>query len=206
MANVREKVQGLSASTGVSPALRYIGGNPIAFGLIGAGVGVLLFGSRRASAYCSTGSFDQGGYESGASRYAAAASQTAAGIKSKASEAAATAGQRARKVGQQVRNTAQNASGQAASAFDSSPLLLGIAALAAGAVVGLALPGTQVEGEYLGGASERVIDRAKTAARDAADRAQRAAQDTGRELKQKAKEAIGVSEPGRQRETEPAAY
>jgi hypothetical protein len=190
----------------------------VAFGLIGAGIGLLLSGRRRKSLYYTTGSFGESEsgtnskyyegqqYESDASGYTKDISQAAAGIRNKAAGAAATAVSQARKAGQHVRNTAQNAGGQAASAFDSNPLLLGVAALVAGAVVGLAIPSTQLEGEYLGETSEQVINRAKSAARDTADRAQRAAQDTGRELKQKAKQAIGLAEAERQREPQPATY
>lgn len=51
-----------------------------------------------------------------------------------------------------------------------NPLAVGAAAVAAGAAVGLALPATHIEHEYMGEASEKVVDKAQQVARDAIDR------------------------------------
>ena len=51
-----------------------------------------------------------------------------------------------------------------------NPLAVSAIALAVGAAVGLALPSTQVEKEYMGSASEKVVDKAQQVARDAMDK------------------------------------
>ena len=60
-----------------------------------------------------------------------------------------------------------------------NPLAVGAAAVAVGAAVGLALPATRVEHEYMGDASEKLIDKAQQAARGAMDKVKSATQDMG---------------------------
>jgi hypothetical protein len=57
-----------------------------------------------------------------------------------------------------------------------NPLAVGAAAVAVGAAVGLALPRTRIEKEYMGEASEKLVDRAQQVARDAMDKVKTAAQ------------------------------
>jgi ElaB/YqjD/DUF883 family membrane-anchored ribosome-binding protein len=57
-----------------------------------------------------------------------------------------------------------------------NPLAVGAAAVAVGAAVGLALPGTRIEQEYMGEASEKIVDRAQQVARDAMDKVKTATQ------------------------------
>lgn len=59
-----------------------------------------------------------------------------------------------------------------------NPLAVGAAAVAIGAAVGLALPGTQIEQEYMGEASEKIVDRAQQVARDAMDKVKSATKPT----------------------------
>jgi len=58
----------------------------------------------------------------------------------------------------------------------SNPLAVGAVAVAAGTAVGLVLPSTRFESEYIGEASERLVDRAEDVARGALDKVQSAAQ------------------------------
>lgn len=60
-----------------------------------------------------------------------------------------------------------------------NPLAVGAAAVAVGAVVGLALPATRIEHEYLGEASEKLVDKAQQVARDAMDKVKTATQGEG---------------------------
>ena len=74
-------------------------------------------------------------------------------------------------------------------------MTLGIAALAAGALVGLSLPTTRVEGEYMGEARDRLMDQAKSVAQDTADKVQRVAGEAGRTFKDAAqKEGLVTGE------------
>ena len=57
-----------------------------------------------------------------------------------------------------------------------NPLAMGAVAVAAGTAVGLALPSTRFENEYVGEASERLVDKAQEVAREAIDKVQNAAQ------------------------------
>ncbi|HKR13288.1 MAG TPA: DUF3618 domain-containing protein [Pyrinomonadaceae bacterium] len=63
--------------------------------------------------------------------------------------------------------------------IEENPLAAGAAAVAVGAVVGLALPATRMEREYMGEASEKVMDKAQQVARDAMDKVKTAAQGEG---------------------------
>jgi ElaB/YqjD/DUF883 family membrane-anchored ribosome-binding protein len=100
-------------------------------------------------------------------------------------------------VSEQARHGAQVATDQFRSTLQDSPLALGIAALAAGAIVGLSLPSTRIEGEYMGEARDRVVDRAKSMAHDATEKVQRVTEEAGRTLKETAqKEGLTVGEAG----------
>jgi hypothetical protein len=64
----------------------------------------------------------------------------------------------------------------------SNPLMVGAAALAVGAAVGLALPETERENEWMGEARDNVVERAQDLARNAATRAQDAVGDAATEV------------------------
>jgi ElaB/YqjD/DUF883 family membrane-anchored ribosome-binding protein len=57
-----------------------------------------------------------------------------------------------------------------------NPLAVGAAAVAVGAAVGLALPSTRIEQEYMGELSENVVDKTKQVAREAMDKVKSATQ------------------------------
>jgi hypothetical protein len=57
-----------------------------------------------------------------------------------------------------------------------NPLAVGAAAVAVGAAVGLALPSTRLEQEYMGELSENVVDKTKQVAREAMDKVKSATQ------------------------------
>ena len=59
--------------------------------------------------------------------------------------------------------------------FRDNPLAMGAVAVAAGTAVGLALPSTRFEHEYIGETSERLVDKAQEVAREAIDKVQDAA-------------------------------
>ena len=75
--------------------------------------------------------------------------------------ATAQIGQRARVAQVRVRRQWQNL-------LQDNPMVIGAAALAAGALVGAALPTTEVENEYLGEARDSVVETARSLAQDTA--------------------------------------
>lgn len=70
-----------------------------------------------------------------------------------------------------------------------NPLALGIAVLAAGAIVGLAIPETRVEQEYMGETRDQLFDKAQEVARDTLGKVQHVAQEAGRTIQQEAEHA-----------------
>jgi len=56
-----------------------------------------------------------------------------------------------------------------------NPLAVGAVAVAAGTAIGLALPSTRFESEYIGETGERLVERVEDVARDALGRVQDAA-------------------------------
>lgn len=87
---------------------------------------------------------------------------------------AGRAGERLSELGGQTRSTVRRstrrAGNQLSRMIDENPLMVGAAAMVVGAAIGMALPETERENEWLGETRESVIDRAQDVARQAADR------------------------------------
>ena len=170
--------------------------NPIPLALIGLGVGMLWMKSRRGNGYSdwsrdtslrpkrqnlssggqmgqgqtrtstggayntTTGAYNEGTFDQvkeTAGNLANRSTEALSNLSSKARESASDAGNR---LGQLLRE---------------NPLAVGAVAVAAGTAVGLALPSTRFESEYIGEASEKLVDRAEEVARGAIDKVQDAA-------------------------------
>jgi hypothetical protein len=123
-----------------------------------------------------------------------AASTASSKVQSAATDVADTAGQvieGARQGAQQVAQEAQYRAEQVGSRFgeimDENPLMIGAAALALGAVIGMAFPSTQKENEIFGEARDRVMDRAQEVASETAQKAQRVAEEATSAAKDAAK-------------------
>jgi hypothetical protein len=71
--------------------------------------------------------------------------------------------------------------------LEENPMALGVAALAAGALIGLALPSTPIEDRWMGETRDQVMDEAKTVARDTAEKVQHVAQEAQRAAVDEAK-------------------
>ncbi|GHC72412.1 hypothetical protein [Limoniibacter endophyticus] len=141
--------------------------NPLALGLVGAGVAWLMLGdgSKHSATSGAPGSF-------------ASASNTAKGVASSAGEAAASAKDATMRAVHDMRDTASNvgssayhAGAQVGSAMShgaqrarrtivdslhEEPLVIGAIALAIGAAVGASLPSTETEDRLVGDTSDRV--------------------------------------------------
>ena len=79
-----------------------------------------------------------------------------------------------------VRDRARRAATRARSRWDTmlddNPVALGIAALAAGALVGAAIPSTEIENEYIGPARDNAVESARQLAKDAVQKVSGSAQ------------------------------
>ena len=179
---------GTAVSDTSSSAMQYIRDNPVPFALVGLGLGLLAMNKRRtgpSSSYSDTrpdASLANRAQDL-ASGVAASARGAASTVRDAASSAADTTRQQFHDVSDQARKGAQVASDRIQGTFQENPLALGIASLAAGALVGLSLPITQIEGEYMGEARDRLVGQAKSVAQDVVGKVQRITEEAGTTVK-----------------------
>jgi len=201
---------GTAVSESSSSAVQYIRDNPVPFALLGIGLGMLAMNKRQtrpSSSRTASGNVTGGvggSVQSAASTVAdsarAAAERTtsalnsaAGNLKDAASSAADTARQQFQNVNEQARQGARTVSDLYNNTMQDSPLTAGIAAFAAGALVGIALPSTQVESQYMGAARDRLVDQAKSVAQDTAGKVGRITEEAGQTLKDAAQKEGLVS-------------
>ena len=126
-----------------------------------------------------------------------ALSSAATGVRDAAASAADTTREKLNYVGDQARQSARVATDRFKSTLEENPIALGIAALAAGAIVGLTLPGTRVEDEYMGETRDRLVEQAKSVAQQASEKVKRVTEEAGRTIKDAAqKEGLITTEGG----------
>ncbi len=213
VASVSETVTDMTGRAGTavrdSSIVQYIRENPIPFALVGIGLGILAVNKRRPeqSGYLSSNSnmepnVYRGSATSGSSTTEPSLTDRARGVVSgvagtargaatsvtdsvrdAASSAAETTRQQFDYVSGQARQGANLANDRLKNTLQENPLALGMAALAAGALVGLTMPSTRMEGEYMGEARDKLVSQAKSVAQDAADKVQRVAGEAGRTFK-----------------------
>jgi ElaB/YqjD/DUF883 family membrane-anchored ribosome-binding protein len=173
--------------------------NPIPVALIGLGLGMLAMRSYRGgSDYgtryttprrrqyfrgdempygegmgTSTGTRTNTGTNTGASTFNQM-KETASDLADRSTTALSNLGTRAK-------DSASTAGRRFGELLRENPLAVGAVAVAAGTAVGLALPSTRFENEYVGEASERLVDKAQEVAREAIDKVQSAAQQMTKE-------------------------
>jgi ElaB/YqjD/DUF883 family membrane-anchored ribosome-binding protein len=185
--------------------------NPIPVALIGLGLGMLamrtLRGSGsdyygesqyrpRGSRRYSSGDEMQYGESMGATAYAdtgsrmntrtPAANRSGAfsSVKETASDLANRSTTALSNLGTKAKDNATTAGRRFGQVLRENPLAVGAVAVAAGTAVGLALPSTRFENEYVGEASEKLVDKAQEVAREAIDKVQSAAQQMTKEGQQ----------------------
>jgi hypothetical protein len=189
MGRAGEKLKETGSSVG-----NVIWQNPIPFALIGLGAGMLVMHRVRNADGRTMRSYGQRSdreveYEMATPRYAGKGRQYASGeyaggarqygasnpgALSQMKDTASNVMHGATEGVSNLTNTAKEGALQAGRTvgrlMKENPLAVSAVALAVGAAVGLALPSTQVEKEYMGELSENVVDKAQQVARDAMDK------------------------------------
>ena len=168
--------------------------NPIPVALIGLGLGMLAMRAyRRGNGYdyndrsTSSGMGRQtltGGqtqYGRGRSQYELGQTHYTTGgtlnqVKETASDLAHRSTEALNNLGTRAKDTASSLGDRCARLLRENPLALGAVALAAGTAVGLVLPTSRFETEYIGETSERFVDKAQEVAREAIDKVQNVAE------------------------------
>ena len=102
-------------------------------------------------------------------------------VKETASDLANRSTEALSNIGAKAKDSVSTVGTRLGQALRDNPLAVGAVAVAAGTAVGLALPSTRLESEYVGEASEKLVDKAQDVAREAIHRVQNAAQQMGTE-------------------------
>jgi ElaB/YqjD/DUF883 family membrane-anchored ribosome-binding protein len=171
------------AGTAIKETGRSVGNsvwrNPIPVALIGLGVGMLMmrryrggngydYETRRTTPrYRRPNTLGQMQTES---------SGTLDQVKETASDLATRSTTALSDLGTRAKETASGLGTRFSQVLRENPLAVGAVAVAAGTAVGLVLPSTRFENEYIGEASEKLVDKAEDVARGALDQVKNAAQ------------------------------
>jgi len=151
--------------------------NPIPFALVGLGVGMFLVSRVRnadgdtMSSYRNASDREMG-YGMATPRKTGMAQQ----VNKTTDGLVHTTAEKISSLGHQAQEGAMWAGRGFQRLVHDNPLAVGAAAVAVGAAVGLALPSTRIEHEYMGEASEKIVDKAQQVARDAMDKVKSATQ------------------------------
>jgi ElaB/YqjD/DUF883 family membrane-anchored ribosome-binding protein len=157
--------------------------NPIPLAFIGLGVGMLMM--RRFGASSSRLTHQQRGQQNSRAtsnlggeslQQQGTVSRTFQQVKETASDLASRSTNNLNALSSQAKDSATQVSNRFGEILRDNPLAVGAVAIAAGAAVGLALPSTSIEKEYIGETSGMLVDKAGQVARDAVDRVQSAAE------------------------------
>ena len=165
-----------TASDTGSGILETIRQNPLPAAMAAIGIGLLVMNrSNGGSAYRADRYWEAGGRDADENR---AGYGTGSGMTDRAGETLDQVGQKASRVASDVRSTvgeipdqvgttAREVGWSAQRILEDNPLAAGAAAFAVGAVIGMALPETDVERSVLGQAADRAIDTAQRTASEA---------------------------------------
>jgi len=171
--------------------------NPIPVALIGLGVGMLAmrkfrggngydndydYATRRTTPrYRRPNTLGQmetestGALDSGMSSTGTSTTGTLSQVRETASDLAARSTNALSNLGTKAKDSVSTIGTRFGEVLRENPLAVGAVAVAAGTAVGLVLPSTRLESEYIGEASERLVDKAEDVARGALDKVQDAA-------------------------------
>jgi len=118
-------------------------------------------------------------------------SEAAGGVADRAGEFKEQAGERLGDWGNQARWQTQRLKTNLEHAAEENPLALAIGAAVVGRALGMLLPGTQREDEWMGSARDQLVDRAE----ETVERAKEAATEAGREVKETVKAEFEQHKP-----------
>jgi ElaB/YqjD/DUF883 family membrane-anchored ribosome-binding protein len=178
---------GVKASRGMMDRVR---DNPLGAAMVGVGLYLLMRDSspdgydvefipetrgwdETGAQYSSVGEYRDLEFEGdrGGDGKMAQARERIGEAKERVSETAHAAAERARQMKMQARYRMSRARYQSRDVFQENPLIAGVAAIAAGAILGALIPETEKEHELMGDTRDRLMDRAKEKARDGVSRA-----------------------------------
>ena len=171
------------AGTAIKETGKSVGGsmwrNPIPVALIGLGIGMLMMRrGRGGNGYDYQPHMPRTRNAMGETTYSGTGALSH--VKDTATETLGHVKDTAASGLNQVKDSANQFATTVSSRFGQvlrdNPLAVGAVAVAAGTAVGLVLPSTKFENEYIGETSERLVDKAQEVARDALDKVQNAAQ------------------------------
>jgi len=171
--------------------------NPIPITLIGLGVGMLVmrnWGGRSYDSSTSSRKSLQGSssdYEMGdvgrmprTQTYRGSGESTLNQVKETASDLASRSTEALSNIGTKAKNSATAVTSRFERMMHENPLAVGAVAIAAGTAIGLVLPSTRLENEYIGETGERLVERVEDVARDALGRVEGAAKQMTSERQQ----------------------
>ena len=153
--------------------------NPIPVALIGLGVGMLVIRNFRAPSYGSSPRRSLQGrsnYELDDAGLASQAYESGKGalnqVKETASDLASRSTDALSNLGSKAKDGASVVTTRFERMMHENPLAVGAVAVAAGTALGLMLPSTRLENEYIGETGERLVEKAEDVARGALDKVQ----------------------------------
>jgi len=139
--------------------------NPIPLALIGLGVGMLVMKNYRGQSYGS----------SSAPRKLPQGQRSNYDALNQVKETASDIANRSTQTFNELSTKAKDGASRVGEMMRENPLAAGAIAIAAGTAVGLMIPSTRIENEYIGETGERLVERVEDVARDALGKVQDAA-------------------------------
>jgi hypothetical protein len=172
--------------------------NPLPFALIGIGAGLLAyktFAGRGTGSDRKHGVASRGNKPAGSQRSLVRGAQAAIhDVTDKITGAADTVYSGAGEVMSVAIDKVDNVKSATRSTFEhqiqENPLVIGAAAMALGAAVGMAIPATKYEEKLLGDAGQGLLDKAQSAASDLIDTTKQAVADAGRNALDQARSTV----------------
>jgi len=161
----------------------YLWKNPIPLALIGVGVGMLVMKNYRGQSD-GNGSSKRRFPQGRRSNYAmgdvgqAGRMQESTGSLNQVKEMASDLANRSTETLNAIGTKAKSGASRFGEMMRDNPLAAGAVAIAAGTAIGLMIPSTQIESEYIGDTGEQLVERVEDIARDALGKVQ----DTARQM------------------------
>jgi hypothetical protein len=201
MQTVSEGLNNVSEGVGDagSYVMRTAKRNPLPLALIGLGVGMLLMqGNRSKSIHAvKNGKHKKGSQQGDSNPSSLVGKQAAEATRNALHSAQETVGNVAGSVYQGVSNLATSTGDQVQQVtrqvrtqyertLEENPLIIGAIALGVGAIVGLSIPSTGYENQWMGETKENLVQSVEGAAREALEKAQQVAGEVTKTVREQA--------------------